>query len=576
VASEAYTIAPARRADYIALLGDLAERNALPARIVHLLSLDDAPLGPSGEASAEAPQERGFLSVLFLTQALIELGIDGVQIVVVTGATQDVTGTETIQPARAMVTGPCRLIPLECPGLSCRLVDLAPSVGDVTAGQVTQLAAELACRTEDAVVALRGGRRWVQGFERLAPTAPQPAAVSLRPEGVYLITGGLGGVGLALAAHLGRRVRARLVLLGRSGLPPREEWSELLAAAGPEDAAASRIRQVIAIEKLGAEVLVIPADVTSAADMRRAMDAVLARFGGLDGVIHAAGVPGVGLMHLKTAESASRVLGPKVQGTLVLEQVLRERDQRLDFLVLCSSTASFTGGGPGQVDYCAANAFMDAYARRPSGRHRLTASVNWGEWRWSAWEFGLDGYDPAVRSFLVANREAFGMSFDEGCQAFERALGEGLPELVVSTQDFPSVMQISRSFTASAVLEFSRTQGTAKHPRPQLATSFVAPVTDLERRISAVWSDVLAVSDIGVHDNFLDLGGNSLVGLDLLARLRRELGVRSLPAHVLYAAPTVGELAQLLGDGGTVVGLAGLTERMERGALRRGNGGGAR
>jgi len=154
--------------------------------------------------------------------------------------------------------------------------------------------------------------------------------------------------------------------------------------------------------------------------MRSVVQHALATFGRIDRVLHTARVPGVGLMQLKTSEMAARVLAPKIMGTLVLERVLEGLS--LDFLALFSSMTSTTGGGPGQVAYCAANAFLDAYARQHATEHGLTVAIDWGEWQWNAWEAGLTGYDMAAQTFFRAHRQEFGISFDEGAEALKRGL----------------------------------------------------------------------------------------------------------------------------------------------------------
>jgi NAD(P)-dependent dehydrogenase (short-subunit alcohol dehydrogenase family) len=481
---------------------------------------------------------------------------------VVTDGSQNVSGGDALDPVKATLMGPCRVVPLEYPALNCRAIDIVLSDGDPHQ-VVDRLFAEIISADDAETVALRGARRWVPSYERLAAPQPDAGRRRLRENGAYLITGGLGGLGLAIANHLARTVRARLVLLSRSGLPPREEWPRLLEEGHDEG-----IRQVLALEALGAEVLVVAADVTRLADVEAAVGQALARFGRLDGVVHAAGVPGIGLMHFKTPDQADRVLAPKVQGTLVLAHVLR--DISLDFLVLFSSISSITGGGPGQVDYCAANAFLDAFAQRDHSRHGSTVAVNWSEWQWNAWDNALSGHDETARAFFRENRQRVGITEDEGGEAFERVLASGLPHVVVATQDFPSILRLSRQFSIATLLQQTRhtRRDGRMHPRPPLPTPYVAPTTDLERSIAAKWSDALGIAEVGIHDNFFELGGNSLNGVDLIARLRRELGAERLAPHVLYEAPTVSALARLLDspDAATRVG-----DRHERGERRRAN-----
>ncbi|MBD0320579.1 MAG: SDR family oxidoreductase, partial [Gemmatimonadetes bacterium] len=180
----------------------------------------------------------------------------------------------------------------------------------------------------------------------------------------------LGGIALEVAEELARTARARLVLVGRTPLPPRAEWGRA------DDRC---IRRVQRLEELGAEVMVAGADVTDAAAMRAVVAEARARFGALHGVIHAAGVLEDGLIQGKTPETAARVLAPKVAGTMALDAALEGID--LDFFIAFSSRGSITGVA-GQVDYAAANAFLDAFAQRKAAHDGIPAvSINWSAWQ---------------------------------------------------------------------------------------------------------------------------------------------------------------------------------------------------
>ncbi len=300
--------------------------------------------------------------------------------------------------------------------------------------------------------------------------------------------------------------------------------------------------------------------------MRAVVQQASAAFGSIHGVLHAAGVPGVGLIQLKTPEMASSVLAPKVMGTLALEQVLQGLS--LDFLVLFSSITSTTGGGPGQVDYCAANAFLDAYARSHFAQHGMTVAIDWGEWKWNAWEEGLSSYDTEAQAFFRENRQRFGIAFEEGTEALTRILSHRLPQVVVSTQDFRSIAELSKSFTAAAMLQKARRNQQIRmaHPRPTLGSSYVAPGSELERMIAAIWEELLGISQVGINDNFFELGGNSLIGIDMIGRLRKELSIETIPTYVLYEAPSVSAMAQYLDQSKTTVPVE---VRHQRGEKRR-------
>ncbi|MGH7555557.1 MAG: beta-ketoacyl synthase N-terminal-like domain-containing protein, partial [Longimicrobiales bacterium] len=238
------------------------------------------------------------------------------------------------------------------------------------------------------------------------------------------------------------------------------------------------------------------------------------------------------------------MLAPKVHGTLVLSEVLA--GQPLDFLALFSSVTSATGG-PGQADYCAANAFADAYARQHAREHGRTIAIGWGEWLWDAWQEGLQGFPPAVRDELIASRRAHGIAFDEGAQALERALASDRAHLFVTTQEVTGLVASNRRITAAATVAYldQQRQLQPSHPRPQLPSAYAAPRGDWEQRIARLWEQTLGIAPVGLEDNFFDLGGNSLIGLQMVARLKEEFKI-PVPAVALYEAPTVRTLATYL------------------------------
>jgi acyl transferase domain-containing protein/thioesterase domain-containing protein len=382
-----YRLNPGAAAGYRELLSDLTAAGWSPQRVLHLWSAN--PESAAGLEGLPATEDRGFYSLLWLAQALGAEDVPGgLHIGAVTDGLQPAGGAAVTRPERAVALGPVKVIPREYPGVTCQSVDVAPLAG-LAAGDdrldriVRQIVAEVAAAPADAAVAYRGDTRLVEGFERTvvgAAGAPGAAADGhrLRQRGVYLITGGLGGIGLVQAEHLARTVNARLVLVGRNPLPPREQWAGWLVTHTGRDVTSRRIRQVQTLEALGAEVLVVRADVTSLPEMRAVVDGARERFGQIDGVIHAAGVLNDGVAQLKTREGAERVLAPKVQGTLVLDALLR--DAPLDFLVLFSSTSAILGPA-GQVDYAGANAFLNAYANSRAGGRTRVVAVDWGVWQ---------------------------------------------------------------------------------------------------------------------------------------------------------------------------------------------------
>nr|WP_234018393.1 KR domain-containing protein [Streptomyces sp. FXJ7.023] len=360
-----YRVRPGDTGQIRELMRRLRDEGGLPERVVHLWTLGlPAGEGPlPGAQEVETALVHGSDTLVAVATAAADVGAEKWALDVVTCGTRSVTGTERIRPELSTLSGPVRGIPLEYPEVSCRLIDVEPVPADAEA-LAARIAAELGDGEREPVVALRNARRWLPDYETLPDTATGGSAdrtAVLRERGVYLITGGLGGIGLAMAERLaGDCPGARLVLLGRTGLPPRETWRAALADPAAGDEVRRRLSGVLRLEELGAEVAVVTGDVSVAEDARRAVRTAVDRFGALHGVVHAAGLPGIGLMQFKTTADMRKVMAPKIGGTLALESALD--GVPLDFLVLFSSITSATGGGPGQVDYSAANAFLDSCA----------------------------------------------------------------------------------------------------------------------------------------------------------------------------------------------------------------------
>jgi amino acid adenylation domain-containing protein len=528
---------------------------------------------------SEAAVALGFNSLLLLAQAMGEVGAVAAappeELTLIADGLWAVTGEEPLAPAKATLLGPLRVIPLEY-GVRCRAVDvllpahpgslerlaadLLAEIGEI--GEVAEISklGEIAARASAAgpppepVVALRGGRRWVQRFDRVAlpPTAATGAAGGrLRRGGVVLVTGGLGGIGSALARHLFEAAAAKLVLLVRTPLPPREEWAGLLAASSSAaDPARRRVERLLALERLGAEVLVVTADVADAEQLARAVARAVDRFGAVHAVIHAAGVPGGGLIQRRGEAQAAAVLAPKVRGALLLERLLPAA--ALDLYVLCSSLAAVLGGA-GQVDYCAANAFLDATAAAAAARGAAAVSIAWDAWR----EVGMAAEAPAGGPRHARRPDEQGLLTAEGLLAFDRAVASGLPQVAVSTLDLTRLIAEMRGdgrhrreapatgathVGPAGAAHSGPADGPARHPRPRLATPYAAPRNDTERALTGIWEEVLGIEPVGVHDDFTELGGHSLLALQVLARVRAALAA-DLPLRAVFDAPSVAALS---------------------------------
>ena len=376
-ADGAFVVRPAQRSDWAWLLGRLAEKELLPRQVHHcwLVSGDARNGRRDGDWL-----EKGLHSLVALAPELAA-ACDGSEVAVALVSNQaQCIGDGAIDPLKASAVGAARTIPAEYPGLRLRAIDIdyAATAHPKTVGALVDWVIMGLAEADQRELAVRAGEGWTLDHRMIPGGLPVDGAGWLRKDGTYVVTGGLGGIGLTIARDLASRFGARIVLIGRTPLPPRSRWAELLARGELPLASEEKIRKLLALEAAGAQVELVSADVADVRALRRGLRRAIERFGPITGVFHAAGTLDDGLMETRKRSDMEAVLRPKVAGTLALEQALEGYPP--EFLVLFSSISAFAGL-PGQVDYAAANAFLDAHAR--SRRHdpvTRVLSVGWSQW----------------------------------------------------------------------------------------------------------------------------------------------------------------------------------------------------
>jgi acyl transferase domain-containing protein/acyl carrier protein len=546
-----YAINPERPGDYEALIDELCALGKAPHTMVHLWSVSYPQGSNRGWARLDRSQDRGLHSLLCLVRALAEKNVTGkVDLEIISNNVHAVTGEETLYPEKATVLGAGKVIPLEYPNIRCRCIDLlVPETGTRSEQKLLdQLLNEFATASAEPVVAYRAGYRWVEMFDRIRLDAPEGAAARLKAKGVYLITGGLGGVGLSLAEFLAAKVQAKLIFIGRTAFPARELWANWLATHEAQDETSVRIRQLRDFESAGAETLVLTADVTDRDQMRDAMAEAKKRFGPIDGVIHAAGsADRSGVIQRRTKEATEGILAAKVKGTLVLNELLG--GGKLDFFVLCSTLGNVVSGGKfGQVGYAAANEFLDAFAYYKRAMDDVyTVTINWDNWRdvgmsaRAAREHARD--EKSARALTSANS----LSTQEGVDVFNRILNQGFAQVVVSVADLEARRRSLAATQDPSAQEAEAARSQAmRHARPEVATAFTPATNDSERMLAGIWQEIFGLQDVGIDDNFFDLGGDSLLAVQLINKITKAFHFTpSIP--VFFQNPTVRKLAAVVG-----------------------------
>ena len=560
-----FAIDPRSPQDYLLLIKELHNNGAVPETVLHLWCHSPSIPNAASAETIDNWQFLGFYSLIYLSQALDKEGVtDPLKISVVTEQTQEVLTGDTLNPAKAMVHGPCVVIPQELTNVACQSVDVpVTDVGIWGTRELDAFLADIATRSSGDVIAYRGGHRWKRTYSPLPLTPTKETPPLLRDKGTYLITGGLGGVGLLLAGYLARKVQAKLVLTSRSEFPPRSQWAEWLAA-GPDrdEKTKEKIKAISALEEIGAEVFVASADVADPRAMRKVMNDAQSRFGKINGYIHAAGIvngPTDGAILDLDEESCARIFGPKVEGLSNLASLVQEAD--FDFCILTSSLSSVLGG-LGLSAYAAANVFMDAFAYTQN----KTQTVPWLSVNWDAWLIEQDADTPL---------RVIGMSAQESLETFDRILSRGQAgQTVVSVSPLQARIEQWVEIDRSRVQPPKQDSKTAGSQEQSTTKDCAGNLT--ERAIAEVWRELLGLETVGIHDDFFELGGDSLLGMEIIARIKRE-GIQLTPKHIIEH-PTIAELAALAlapeteaAEQGEVTGPVNITPAMHRFLYERGS-----
>ncbi|MEM1255614.1 MAG: beta-ketoacyl synthase N-terminal-like domain-containing protein [Cyanobacteria bacterium P01_H01_bin.21] len=482
-----------------------------------------------------------FQSLLYLTQALALKELTELTLTVVTREVQPVIGSESLNPDQAKILGLAQVIPQEYPHLRCRHIDLANLTVDLKG------AAQEFCQDytlEHRLVAYRHGQRWVQTYEPLP--LPEQSPTQLKEEGTYVIAGDLvDGLGMVYAQALVKNLKARLILIGRPGLPAVNDWEQWLATHGANHSVSQLIRKLQSLGTEGKTFLWASGDLTDADWVEATVTQGVATLGAITGVFHTdvmGDQASCEIAQLDT-DSYQQICRTKVQGMQTLQQTLA--NYPVDFFLLQSSLSTVVGG-VGLAAYAAANSYLDALAHQ-----QQASSTQWLSLNWDACE--LEASTDRAHSKLMASA----LSSDEVWQTTRWALAQdNCQQLIISPRDLQ--LRIQETFTPSPVDKGSQLETAATRVRPTLTTPYVAPENDIEQAVAQAIGELLGIEAVGIHDNFFELGGHSLLAIQVVTRLRQEFQV-NLPMRVfVFEAPTVAEIAKIISD--NQVGLSDKTQ----------------
>ncbi|MDO6434614.1 type I polyketide synthase [Flavitalea sp. BT771] len=481
--------------DLHALVGEVEKDGLVMADIIYAWGMSASPCLELSEANPAL--HLAFFSLVRLIQALAQKKqLAGRRLFILTDSLYKVLGTEKGLPIQSLLLGLANVIPQEY-AVSCRHIDLQGEWNSFDTSRM--LADEIRSRDErrPRIMALRNGRRWIQEHQKNTQPMVRQQEV-LRKGGTYLITGGLGNLGYLLAKFLVEQYEARLVLVGR-----KEEQEQ---AAGSE-----WTRRLDTLRSM-ASVLYYSADVSLPDKLETVVRQAEEAFGQIHGVVHAAGIIDGRYFELLediSMEKALGMFGPKIRGIAALHKVFAPRLP--DFVWVASSISSVLGG-LGFSSYSSANLFMDHFVCSVSDDLPYWKSINLAE-------MAFTDSDAARDSGALLPAEIIAL--------FEWSLGiKGQPLILETTWDLAMRKYEVFEVKKEIYLDGETAAGpTTIQQRPDLAVDFIPPVTRTEEMLKNVFEQFFGMNGIGVADDFFELGGDSLKGMLLLKRIKKEFNV---------------------------------------------------
>lgn len=434
---------------------------------------------------------------------------------------------EKICPINASLVGASRAIPLEHHNISCEIIDINPNE-DISYILNDLLSFPGQKKKAHQLIAYRNGYRWEPNH---VPFKGNTLSHRICDNGIYLVTGGLGGIGLSLCNSIAQlAISPTFILCSRALVILQSDWDTI--AADHSHPSHTKIGQLIKLKELGAKIVWYQADIGNYNEVDPLIRYCKSTFGTIHGLIHSAGIAGGGLLQLKTREKAHQVLLSKIHGTYHLAKALQEFN--LDFVVFMSSIASITGE-QGQIDYCAANSCLDAFANTHLFHTKFLLSINWNTWR----EIGMSVDTKRPKDLNLFSRGNT-IKPSQGQACFLKALFGRCSNLIVSNYSLEeySRLIINNELIAEEEHKVSRDTLNINH-------KIQAPLGELEQRLAKLWQDNLHIVEIGRKDDFFALGGHSLKGLGLIEQINTSFKTHLSIQH-LYQAPTIAKLARII------------------------------
>ena len=561
-----YVINPEIAKDYQLLIASLAADQIIIGQILHLWTYDKYQEINSIDSLKKA-QSQGIYSLLFLVQAVEKnQGFEqNIQLLFISSHLQAISSGDPIAYEKSTVLGLLKTIPQELPQINCRHIDLPFAEVEKNGVLILQ---EMQISSKEREIAYRHEQRLISRLEKVDFTSKPKSSITFKQGGTYLITGGMGGIGIEIARYLLKHYQAKLLLVGRNPL-----------------ASEKSIKLYQELAQLGGEVIYESVDICDLKQLRIIVEKAQFTWGtNLDGILHLAGTLHEQQVLAETQENLAAILRPKFLGAWVLHQLAKENQTSI-FINFSSVNGFFGSTAVGA--YAAANSFLDSFTHYQNSQNKLTNKLTSYCFSWSMWDntgmsqgyqmknlirakgfyvmsssqaissmlaslhhqqhnlfIGLDGSNQNIQRWQSSgcNLQKLTAYFTTNTQEVVKLPSLKVPDNFDNVCIYKSVQLPEMPLLKNGEMDRARL---IKKSNNQDNREQIEPRNEIELKIYQCWQKVLNIPLLGIYDNFFELGGNSLLVGQVIARLREKFSLE-LSLQRFLQTPTIAELAQTI------------------------------
>ncbi|MBL6449316.1 amino acid adenylation domain-containing protein [Fulvivirga sp. 29W222] len=494
----------------------------------------------------------GYNSLLNFSQAWSKHFSGKLLIRVITTDMYPVLEGQKVQPEKAIILGPARVIPVEYPNINVQVIDFAGE--DLCGTNEQEKTGLLQTSLNTSFVKGQEGLSYRNDHiyaQKYVPVALKDTGnqMSVKSQGFYLLTGGLGGMSLQIVEAFSQMAPANFLLIDKKDFPKSEQWDELLDSGDTCEEIKQKIRQLQEAEMNGARLLIKQADVCDQELLKQAYAEAQQLFGALNGLFHIAGsIDNGGIIQGRNAIDSAQYLDPKVLGALMLERLIEGENP--DFALYFSSTGNiFSRLKFGQVAYNAGHEFLDAYVHSLRSKNINAYTVNWNDWKGTGIAAEASkNHQFSIKGQEIGFEELLSVKPAEGLHALFTILSNDEPRVAISAYDLAEVRQFIDELNFSDVTETREDSLLNSGQRPEIDTAYVAPSSDVEANVIATFETTFGMSGIGVEDDFFELGGDSIKAISSISLMQQKFGY-DVPVTTFFELRTARKIAELLGGG---------------------------